>query len=140
MIPTHIILHHSLTEDNDILSWSAIRRYHVHELGWNTIGYHFGIELVGDHYEILCGRMLNVPGVHCSQQRMNYKSVGICLVGNFDKKGPESSQLMVGKNLIRSLMETLNIPKERIFRHSDFADYKTCPGKLFPFDEFIQSL
>lgn len=140
MIPTDITLHHSLTTDTGTVSWNAIRRYHTHELGWTAIGYHFGIELVGDRYEVLLGRMMNVPGAHCKEEHMNSKSLGICFVGNFDLHPPEDSQLMVGKNLLRALMEILNIPKERIYRHSDFAKYKTCPGLLFPFTELINSL
>jgi N-acetylmuramoyl-L-alanine amidase len=140
MIPTNIILHHSATEDSGTVSWSAIRRYHTHELGWTAIGYHFGIELVNDRYEVLMGRMMNVAGAHCKQENMNNKSVGICFVGNFDLKPPEDSLLMVGKNLIRSLMEILRIPKQNIYRHTDFAKYKTCPGTKFPFNEFINAL
>ncbi|GAG26358.1 unnamed protein product [marine sediment metagenome] len=136
----NIILHHSLTADSQTVSWGAIRRYHVHKLGWNGIGYHFGIELVDDHFEVIMGRMMNADGAHCKQQGMNRKSWGICLVGNFDLVRPEDSQLMVAKNLIRALMEVGGIPKENVFPHRHFASYKSCPGGLFPFEEFINSI
>ncbi len=137
MKPNRIILHHSLTKDSETVSWSAIRRYHVHNLKWSAIGYHFGIELVGNGFEVLLGRMWNVQGAHCRGQ--NRDSCGICFVGNFDNHPPEDSQLMVGKNLLHALMETFDIPKDRIYRHSDFS-HKSCPGIMFPFEEFIESL
>lgn len=140
MIPSKIILHHSATVDSGTVSWSAIRRYHTHELGWTAIGYHFGIELVADRYEVLLGRMMNTSGAHCKEQNMNFQSLGICFVGDFDKKPPEDSQLMVGKNLIKSLLEILELDKKDIYRHCDFAKYKSCPGKMFPFNEFVNSL
>lgn len=138
MRPTYIILHHSLTKDSETVSWNAIRRYHVHRLGWKAIGYHFGIELVGDHYEILAGRMMNCPGAHCIG--MNDKSLGICFVGNFDKEAPDNTMFMVGKNLIRALVEILDIPVKNIKMHRFYARYKTCPGEKFPYEELINSL
>jgi len=140
MKPTHIILHHSLTKDSGTVSWNAIRRYHVHRLGWDYIGYHWGIELVGDRYESLMGRLPNMTGAHCRQARMNHLSWGICLVGNFDKEPPDPTQLMLAKNLVRSLMEIGDIPKHHILMHREFAHYKTCPGILFPFEKFVDSL
>lgn len=135
--PKYIILHHSLTKDGKTVSWSAIRRYHVHELNWATIGYHFGLELVGDHYEILIGRMLNQIGAHC--KGYNHESIGICFVGNFDIEAPENSQLIAGKNLIRSLLDVFNLDRWSVKGHCDFSD-KTCPGKLFPLGSFIEQL
>ena len=58
MTPRRIIIHHSATKDGRTFSWSAIRRYHVHTLGWTDIGYHAGIELIGDDFECLFGRAL----------------------------------------------------------------------------------
>ena len=52
---------------------------------------------------------------------------------------PDNSQLIVGLNLIRSLLEILSLAKSDIYRHSDVSS-KTCPGKLFPWDNFIRSL
>jgi hypothetical protein len=53
--PNKIILHHSATADGPTVSWGAIRRFHVVECAWGAIGYHYGIELVGDYYEVLIG-------------------------------------------------------------------------------------
>jgi len=134
--PKNIILHHSLTKDSETVSWSAIRFYHMHDLGWIDIGYHFGIELIGSKYEIITGRLLTQEGAHCSQDGMNRKSVGICFVGNFDIAEPPKPQWDLGLRLVSSLMDILDIPREKVYGHRNFAHYKTCPGKLFDLDKF----
>ena len=138
MKPEYIVLHHSLTKDSKTVSWAAIRRYHTHCLGWVAIGYHFGIELVGNGYEIIMGRMMNKIGAHC--KGVNDRSWGICFVGNFDEEPPENSMLIVGLNLVRSLLAISDLNKDRVVEHNYFAKYKTCPGKLFPIEDFIKAL
>lgn len=135
MKPTHIIIHHSLTEDGKTVSWDAIRKYHVETNGWNDIGYHYGIELVNDRYEILVGRMQDVVGAHCKEQGMNNASLGICLIGNFDIYSPLPVQLDMLVKLVRSLQTVFNIPVNSVHKHSEFAP-KSCPGNMFPWDAF----
>ena len=138
MRPEQIILHHSLTEDSQTVSWIAIRRYHTQTLGWAGIGYHFGIELVGDHYETLIGRPMNVQGAHTRGQ--NHNSIGICFVGNFDEEEPNYKQLACGIVLVKSLLEILNLTHKDVKMHRYYADYKSCPGWKFPFTEFLNQL
>jgi len=140
MKPEYIIIHHSLTEDSGTVSWNAIRRYHVGKLGWRAIGYHFGIERVGNTYEIIMGRMPTEPGAHCRQSGMNYKSLGICLIGNFDKAPPPLGQWRKAVQLVRALVQVFRIPHERILPHNYLAHYKSCPGRMFDIDDFIEAV
>jgi N-acetyl-anhydromuramyl-L-alanine amidase AmpD len=139
MKPAHIVIHHSLTNDSQSVSWEAIRKHHLQQ-GWRDIGYHYGIELVGNHYELFIGRQPDQIGAHCKEGGMNACSLGICLVGNYDHIRPPDQALALLATLVKSLQSTWSIPLTNIHRHSDFASYKSCPGRLFPWAEFIASL
>lgn len=128
-----IILHHSLTKDSETVSWGAIRRYHVQERGWRDIGYHFGIELVGDFYEIFVGRSIKTPGAHTKGQ--NLTSIGICFVGNFDIIAPPLPQVERGIYLVKSLLEEFNLGPLDVYGHRNFAS-KSCPGTQFDMNKF----
>lgn len=159
MKPSAIILHHSLTPDGNTVGWQSIRLYHKSwkyngkivtpgsgkdllddgfpvEKPWLDIGYHFGIELVNGEYEVLAGRMMNESGAHCTQSGMNRKSIGICLIGNFDLGPPSQAQWDLTVRLVRSLMDVIGIRRENVFGHREFAGYKSCPGKCFDLDAF----
>ena|SRR4030042_4064601 len=140
MIPDHIIIHHSLTKDNQTVSWNAIRKYHVETNGWRDIGYHYGIELIGEHYETLVGRMQNEIGAHCKEDSMNNRSLAICVLGNFDLVEVPAVQFALLIRLVRSLQECFRIPKEFVKRHTDYAPYKSCPGSKFQWSRFINSI
>lgn len=137
MIPKSMIIHHSLTKDSQTVSWSAIRRYHTEENGWADIGYHFGLELIGDRFEVLVGRSEIVAGAHC--QGRNHDSLGICFVGNFDLAPPPDAMMRRAVEVFYPIMRRLAIPPENVFGHRDFSE-KTCPGTQFPMERFREAL
>lgn len=146
MTKTHIVLHHSLTEDGKTVSWSAIRQYHVKTNGWRDIGYHFGIEDINGTLEILFGRLPNEDGAHCQDAGMNRKGIGICLVGNFDAQVPTTELWSKARGLVLYLMDAYKIPAENVIGHREaqaslpLSKRKSCPGKLFNMDRFRKDL
>lgn len=125
-----IIVHHSKTPDGATLSVPAIRKYHVETNGWADIGYHFLVEEVGDHVEVIVGRPLDRTGAHC--QGHNNDSIGICFVGDFDLEAPSDHLLEVAASrLIVPLLRLFNLGAASI--EGDRTNYptKTCPGRMF---------
>lgn len=137
---TAIVIHHSLTDDGKTLSWQAIRDYHIKTNGWRDIAYHYGIELVNDHVEILVGRMIDEEGAHCKERQMNHRGIGICIVGNFDQAPPPKDKWDAAVDLTKALMRTLGIPAREVYGHGEICGYKSCPGKLFDMNKFRAQL
>lgn len=129
-----IVIHHSLTRDSETVSWNAIRKYHIDVQQWDDIGYHYGIELIGDRYETLIGRDSSFRGAHCIP--VNKNSIGICCVGNYDEIAPPQSLLDRVVPLVRWLREVYQIPVNKIRGHREFAPDRTCPGVLFDMEHF----
>jgi N-acetylmuramoyl-L-alanine amidase len=128
--PKYIIMHDSLTEDGQTVSWGAIRKFHMEVRGWANIGYHFGIELINDDYEILMGRIIGMSGAHCPGR--NSDSVGICLIGNFDETLVPERQWDIAVKLVAHLSKLMNIPKSNILGHREaMPGERTCPHKNF---------
>jgi hypothetical protein len=139
---THIILHHSLTPDGATVSWNAIRRFHMTDPAYlfSDIGYHFGVELIGDYYEVLVGRDLTKEGAHCREQGMNRKGIAICAIGNYDIITPPSLLLARTLRLVSSLQETWKIGTSNVLGHRETGAPKSCPGKLWDMAEFRKQL
>lgn len=146
---THIVIHHSLTKDSGSVSWGAIRDYHLAK-GWRKIGYHYGVELVGDFHEILIGRFSNETGAHAREMGMNRIAIGICVVGNFDNEVPSATLLNRVRNLVLWKMDNHEIPAQNVIGHREVGkmagfdwrkgEYKSCPGSQFDMAAFRRSL
>jgi N-acetylmuramoyl-L-alanine amidase len=131
--PSLIIVHHSATRDSGTVSWDAIRRYHVETNKWKDIGYHAGVELVGDQYVIQHGRPWTGPAAHTAGQ--NSRSLGFCFVGDYDVASPDMTMLaLAARAVLAPWCRQFGIKPDDIRPHSEFAP-KTCPGKLFPVEQ-----
>src|SRR3989339_1158402 len=127
--PEYIIVHHSATP-RDTTRFETIKRAHI-GFGWDDIGYHKWIagELDGDGVLIL-GRKDNVIGAHCDSNKMNYRSLGVVLCGNFhNSETPTSAQLTTLQKALDDLRLERSIPKERVLGHGEVPESATdCPG------------
>ncbi len=139
---THLVIHHSATRDDRAVSWGAIRRYHTEVNRWIDIGYQFGVEQVGDYYEVLIGRPLYARAAAAYQRNMNRIGVHVCFVGNFDEAPPPPEMLVAAAPHLADVCEALSIPldREHVIGHGEVAPPKTCPGKFFSVDDFVRLL
>ena len=130
--PNYIIVHHSVTPrdlgvdqtENSIQNNHKSRGFPKSSLGSN-IGYHYIIYGDGTVKQY---RLDNEIGAHTKEQGMNLKSLGVCLIGDFDKELPSESQINSLKTLLSKKCELFKIIKENIHPHRKYAGYKSCYG------------
>lgn len=134
--PEYIIIHHSATADGNTNDWETIRKNHK-ELGYRDIGYHYGIENVGGSIVVQKGRLEHEQGAHAKD--WNSKSIGICLVGNFQSYKPTAKQMFALKNLCKEVMGRYRIPPERVLGHGE-VNNTACPGALFDMEQLRTDL
>ena len=118
---THIAVHHSATKTG---SAEAYSRYHVSELGWPGIGYHFVIEKDG-----IIKWTNNLQTVSYHVGNSNKKAIGICLTGDFKEEQPTPLQWQSLFELLKKLLLELNLGFDNVWGHSQFPGYETkaCP-------------
>lgn len=121
----YLIVHHSAT-NRDLTTFEAIKRYHIKERGWADIGYHWVITGDGELHK---GRSEEYVGSHCRTPApsMNFRSLGICLTGDFTKEFPSSEQFFTLASLLKSLVNKYRIPYDNVLGHVEVAA-TLCPG------------
>ena len=140
LVPSKIILHCSATRDSISRSWDAIRRYHIDTNGWNDIGYHYGVEIVGDGIEWLRGRPYWKVGAHCKAGGRNFDSLGVCVVGEFYTKPPSDAIYRATIYVLRTLCMAFYIDASEVYGHREFESGKTCPGSQWDLEELREDL
>lgn len=134
MVIRHIVLHCSDTEDGSSLSWPAIRRYHCDVRGWSDIGYHLGIEDLDGCYVLLAGRLPTREGAHCRAAGRNRDSLGVCVVGRYERHPPPTALMTVVAQVLATLALTYQIQLSNIRGHREWDAGKTCPGMAWDLD------
>jgi len=142
MANTHeyIIVHHSITprDLNADITENSFNNSHAARFGskyrsgtgW-YIGYHY---VVYGNGEVRQYRRDNETGIHCKEDSMNFKGIGICMAGDFDKETPSKEQALATLKLIKSLQKQHKIPSGNVKGHREYATYKSCPGNNIPDD------
>ena len=137
--PSYIIVHHSLTQDGQVVDTTAIREYHINIKGYRDIGYNCTVEKIKDEYEALYGRPLTEAGAHTIGY--NQRSLGVCVIGNFELAPPTEEQLKVLiSRVLKPWMQIFNIPVKNVLGHREVQKNRTCPGKFFNLDDLRKRL
>jgi N-acetyl-anhydromuramyl-L-alanine amidase AmpD len=135
-----IVIHHSAT---DVGSAAAFDAFHRGARHWDELGYHFVIGNGGGSGDGLVEVGSRWPkqkwGAHCrvgNNEEYNYFGVGICLVGNFDRRPPGEAQMASLARLVDYLSARYRIDDAHIIGHGQVGDTR-CPGRCFPMGELL---
>jgi N-acetyl-anhydromuramyl-L-alanine amidase AmpD len=82
-----------------------------------------------------------IDGGHLAKAEQNAISLGICLVGNFDRQTPSPKQMQQLTALALALLRRCNLPPEAVKTHQQAHRAHTrCPGKNFPTSSWLREL
>ncbi len=117
---THLVIHHTGVAAE--VGPEVIAGYHVADLNWPGIGYHFVVYPDG---RIVQTNALTTVAYHARQ--FNATSVGIALLGDFESDPPPHDQLDATAALCAWLRRELRLPVAAIQGHRELVNV-TCPG------------
>lgn len=138
-----LVIHHSATDGGNA---QGMDRYHREERNMeNGLAYHF---LIGNGRgmadgEIAIGRrwLEQLNGGHLASESLNEKSIGICLVGNFDVRRPTPKQMASLEILVNYLMRRCQLNRSALKTHQQINPIHTrCPGRHFPSKNFAKQI
>lgn len=131
----HIILHHSATPAGNARIFD---RYHRERRRMeNGLAYHFIIgngSDSGDGEVEVGSRWVNqLQGGHVRSFAYNENSVGICLVGDFQRTRPTPRQIAVCLELVEYIKKNLLGGQAALMLHRELkGEHTVCPGRYFP--------
>ncbi len=143
-----IVVHHTGSAAG---SADDIARQHA-AWGLGSLGYHF---VIGNGYGEADGAIVQGPrwyaqegGAHVADRPagatpdagwFNDNAIGICLVGNGERREFSDAQMRSLVQLVEDLQRACGIPDSAVFLHSDLADVAS-PGRWFPRARFALEL
>jgi hypothetical protein len=131
---SRITVHHSAETSSDPAGGSfedsaqtvrSIQKFHMDdpEHDWGDIGYHFLIDAAGRIFE---GRDLQWQGAHAGGNN-NIQNLGICLLGDLEKRPPTPAALKSLQLLLDDLRAKYKIPAKRVLPHNELKTTR-CPA------------
>ena len=138
-----LVIHHTASGGASV---KGLDNYHRNHFGDpDGAEYHFVINngVKGPDGAIQLARWRHqIRAAHLFHPERAPNSLAICLVGNFETKGPPSgAQMQALARLCRCLQVKLDIPAQRITTHRGVDGRLTqCPGKDFPMDDLTSVL
>lgn len=121
-----LVVHHTATPSTT--TPEQIANFHL-DRGWAGIGYHYLVYSNGTVYEVNSDETISNH-----VQGNNTASIGIALVGDFDKSEPTRAQYRATKNLLNKLKR--KYPGTIVKKHNDFKA-TACPGSLINFQKLL---
>ncbi|MDH5596469.1 MAG: N-acetylmuramoyl-L-alanine amidase [Candidatus Peregrinibacteria bacterium] len=122
-LPDKIVLHHTWRPTKD--RWGGEHSIRGLKKYYEGKGWPAGPHLFVADDGIWLFSPMNKDGVHAG--KLNYHSIGIEVVGDYDKEVWSGQTKHNALGAIKILMDRLKISKSQIFFHSESSS-KTCPG------------
>jgi N-acetylmuramoyl-L-alanine amidase len=143
----YIVIHHSGGAYGDVELLRRVHRERQPNDPIDEIPYHF---LIGNGNGLRPGEVvetgrwrLQLWGAHVSGRSpdRNFRGIGICLIGDFEKTQVQDAQFQAATVLTRSLMRRYRIPPERVTFHGKTpGEMTSCPGRNFPRERFLLAI
>jgi len=140
---TGIVIHHSALPAGDPGSMHRLHQGY----GYQGLGYHF---IIGNGHGMEDGAVHvgyrwaeQLPGAHAlgpESEAHNQRSIGICLIGNGDRREFTAAQIARLVELVQRLQRELEIPASAVRLHRDIAPGQSSPGNHFPAAELHEQL
>ncbi|MCS7063704.1 MAG: N-acetylmuramoyl-L-alanine amidase [Methylacidiphilales bacterium] len=133
----YVVVHHSGASSGNA---KIMDSYHRRIGMENGLAYHFvignGRQSRDGQIEVGHRWVHQIAGGHLYDDRLNEISIGICLIGNFNRHAPTKRQIAATTELIRYLNQRCG--RRLIFRgHREINARPTdCPGRYFPLRAF----
>lgn len=137
----YVVVHHSGIEQGNA---DIYHRAHLRRGMENGLAYHFvignGIDSKDGQIEIGPRWLKQLSGGHVRNRTYNDHGIGICLVGNFEKRTPSTKQLASLTALIDWLRNNAALGTKPAFTVHRWVDrnHTVCPGRNFPFSSMKQ--
>ena len=138
-----IVIHHSASNTGSAAAFDAFHRNTRH---WDELGYHFvignGTGSVDGLVEVGSRWPKQKWGAHCRVgdiEEYNNFGIGICLVGDFEKRRPTSAQMASLVKLVDYLSTKYHIDDSHIIGHGTVDDTK-CPGHNCPVSAVVAAV
>lgn len=124
----YAVVHHSdtpqcLSEQQCKQRIRNIQNYHMNVKKWSDIGYNYLIGGDGNIYE---GRGGKTVGAHV--RGYNKVSIGICVIGNYQKQFPSRKTLLALRSILVCLKIRRNLKHDYLLRGHRDLGHTTCPG------------
>ncbi|CAF0746291.1 unnamed protein product [Brachionus calyciflorus] len=127
----YVVIHHGAsaactTKSSCISIVKGYQNLHMDTNGWADIGYSF---IVGEDGNVYEGRGWSKVGAHAPG--FNSNSIGICVIGDFTSRNPNSLAINAVKDLIQCGVDLGKIKSTYSLRGHRDSSATACPGNTF---------
>jgi len=139
----YIVIHHSASPNASVKGMDYYHRVERHME--NGLAYHF---VIGNGHAMKDGEIAmghrwtaQLDGGHLASEALNKRSIGICLVGNFDQERPTTKQMESLEALVGFLLDRCRLSPAAVKTHQQINPiYTRCPGRNFPGKRLLKEL